>query len=121
MQYTGILHIVVEGLRAVALLLEDGINTASTTTTALNVQQIMDSISTLLSAHVVADLTSSISAHIVVAISPQVVSILMASENLKTNVDEITKFKMILEDNSKEVKDLVGNTSQSINSQLGTP
>lgn len=121
MQYTGILHIVVEGLRAVALLLEDGINTASTTTTALNVQQITDSISTLLSAHVVADLTSSISAHIVAAISPQVVSILMASENLKTNVDEITKFKMILEDNSKEVKDLVGNTSQSINSQLGTP
>lgn len=120
-QYTGIPRIVIEGLRAVALLLEEGINNTPTTATELNIQQITDSLSTSLSAHVVANLTSSLSAHVVAAISPQVASILTASENLKTNVDEITKFKTTLEENSKDIKDIVDNASQSAKPQPGTP
>ncbi|KAG1836188.1 hypothetical protein C8R48DRAFT_782998 [Suillus tomentosus] len=79
----------------------------------------MDSLSTSLSAHVIANLTSSLSAHVVAAISPQVVSILTASENLKMNIDEITKFQTTLEENSKDIKDIVDNASQS--AKPGTP
>lgn len=100
-QYTGIPRIVIEGLRAAVLLLEDGLNSNPVTATS-DIQHITDSISASLSAQVVADLSSSLSAHVIAAISPQVASILTASETLKTNVDEIAKLKSTLTENSKE-------------------
>ncbi|KAG1895656.1 uncharacterized protein F5891DRAFT_1281019 [Suillus fuscotomentosus] len=100
-QYTGIPRIVVEGLRATVLLLEDNLNSNANAATP-NIQQITESISASLSTQVAADLSSSLSAHVIAAISPHVASILTASETLKTNVDEIAKLKDILTENSKE-------------------
>ncbi|KAG1728961.1 uncharacterized protein EDB91DRAFT_1312874 [Suillus paluster] len=99
-QYTGIPRTAIEGLRAVALILEDSIKTRPEE--ALSVQQLMDSLSTSLSAQLVADLSNTLSSHVIAAISPQVVNILTASETLKSNVDAIAKFKAVIEENSKE-------------------
>lgn len=97
-QYAGIPHTIVEGLRATALLLEDGLATRpnDSNTVTPDIQQIIDSISNSLSTQIVATLSSSLSAHVIAAISPQVASILTASKTLKTNVDEITKVKTML-------------------------
>ncbi|KAG1864430.1 hypothetical protein F4604DRAFT_1683425 [Suillus subluteus] len=99
-QYTGIPRVAIEGLRAVALLLEDGLKTRSET--APSIQQITDSLSASLSAQLVLDLSNTLSSHVIAAISPQVATILTASETLKSNVDEIAKFKTIIEANLKE-------------------
>jgi microcompartment protein CcmL/EutN len=53
----------------------------------------MDSISNSLATQIMATLSSSLSAHVIAAISPQVASILTVSETLKTNIDEIMKLK----------------------------
>src|SRR5882757_7006725 len=56
-QYTGIPRTAIEGLRAVALLLEDGLKSSPEATPPI--QQLMDSLSTSLSAHLVADLSNT--------------------------------------------------------------
>ncbi|KAG1845002.1 hypothetical protein F4604DRAFT_1937248 [Suillus subluteus] len=99
-QYTGIPCIAIEGLRAVALILEDSIKARPEVTPSI--QQLTDSISTSLSAQLVADLSNTLSSHVIVAISPQVATILTASETLKSNIDKIAKFNAAIEVNLKE-------------------
>ncbi|KAG1735901.1 uncharacterized protein EDB91DRAFT_1083531 [Suillus paluster] len=99
-QYTGIPRIVIEGLRVVAILLEDGLKTRQEAT--LTTQQLTDSISAAISTQLVLDLSNTLSSHVIAAISPQIASILMASETLKSNVNKIAKFKTIIETNLKE-------------------
>ncbi|KAG1834751.1 hypothetical protein EV424DRAFT_1341088 [Suillus variegatus] len=91
-QYTGIPRIVVEGLRATVLLLEDSLNSNANAATP-NIQQITDVYLSL--AH-----NPSGCGPIILTIHPS--SILTASETLKTNVDEIAKLKDNITENSKD-------------------
>ncbi|KAG2084961.1 uncharacterized protein F5147DRAFT_795047 [Suillus discolor] len=100
-QYTGIPRTAIEGLRAVAVLLEDNLNSTQSLTSTT--QQLADSLTTSLSAQVVANLSSSLSAHVIAAISPQIASILTTSESLKSNVEKLAKFKSDLEANSENI------------------
>ncbi|KAG1888684.1 hypothetical protein F4604DRAFT_1915726 [Suillus subluteus] len=99
-QYTGIPRIAIEGLRVVALLLEDSLKTRMEAPPSI--QQLTDSLLASLSAQLVLDLSNTLSSHVIAAILPQVATILTASETLKSNVDEIAKFKTIIETNLKE-------------------
>ncbi|KAG2158961.1 uncharacterized protein EDB93DRAFT_1245517 [Suillus bovinus] len=99
-QYTGIPRTTIEGLRAIALLLEDGLKTA--TEDQMLIQRLSNSLSTSLSTQVIDNLSNMLSTHIIAAISPQVASILTASDTLKLNIDAITKYKSTIEENSKE-------------------
>ncbi|KAG2153438.1 uncharacterized protein EDB93DRAFT_1270994 [Suillus bovinus] len=98
-QHTGIPRVVIKGLRAVALHLEDS-STRKSTIAEVDIQQITDSLSASLSNHVVSTLSSALSTHVVAAISPQVASILTTSETLKANVKEIAKLKTTLAENT---------------------
>ena len=77
-QYPGIPRTAIEGLRAVALLLEEG---ATPKPLDESIQQFKEAISTSLTAHVIA------------ALSPQVAAILTTSETLKANVTDIIQAK----------------------------
>jgi hypothetical protein len=88
-QYPGIPRTAVEGLRAVALILES-IPSPPTNTSDETMQQFRD------------HLTSSLTEHVIAAISPQIASILTASESLKANALEIAQMKKTLEDNQPD-------------------
>lgn len=100
-QYTGIPRTAIEGLRAVAILLEDNLTNSPPQTPSSTIKQLADSLTTSLSAQIVADLSSSLSAHVIAAISPQIASILTTSESLKSNVEDLAKLKSDMEANSE--------------------
>ncbi|KAG2135956.1 hypothetical protein DEU56DRAFT_947116 [Suillus clintonianus] len=102
-QYTGIPRIVIEGLRAVAILLEDVLLSGAPTESPTH--QISESFSTLISTQIIADLTTSLSTHVIAAISPQIATILTASESLKSNIDDLAKLNNALEVNSKHANE----------------
>ncbi|KAG2139673.1 hypothetical protein DEU56DRAFT_755445 [Suillus clintonianus] len=83
MQYPGIPRIVIEGLRAAFLLLEDD---------ALNPPMNAPDFSQQLSE----SLTNSLTAHVIAAISPQVAAVLSASELIKTKAEELAQMKLNL-------------------------
>ncbi|KAG2105795.1 uncharacterized protein F5147DRAFT_775114 [Suillus discolor] len=58
-QYTGIPRTAIEGLRAVAILLEDNLTNSPSQTPSSTTKQLADSLTTSLSAQIVADLSSS--------------------------------------------------------------